>query len=281
MNIYLESIDLTEIRNAAAAGLADGVSFSMSAASDADDADTRERLEEIAREFAVPICVPVGAVSSSDIYSEAKELARISDHIIVQIPLVEDSLVPMAKLAAEGVIVCASFVYSAAQAIIAAKAGAATISVSLDELERYGQPGSRTLAEIKNALEAGEEECDVMTSIVGEVAAGELERLSRQIYESGRRIAAERGIIIADTKFEFGSLSEAGRETGQRVILVDEVLTPDSSRFWPADGYEPGHGGWGENGTGRYSRRIVRIRRSFGSKRCKEAANSEIGRAHV
>jgi transaldolase len=164
MNIYLESIDLTEIRNAAAAGLADGVSFSTSAASDADDAETRERLEEIAREFAVPICVPVGAVSSSDIYSEAKELARISDHIIVQIPLVEDSLVPMAKLAAEGVIVCASFVYSAAQAIIAAKAGAATISVSLDELERYGQPGSRTLAEIKNALEAGEEECDVMAS---------------------------------------------------------------------------------------------------------------------
>jgi len=83
---------------------------------------------------------------------------------------------------------------------------------------------------------------DRMTSIVGEVAAGELERLSRQIYESGRRIAAERGIIIADTKFEFGSLSEAGRETGQRVILVDEVLTPDSSRFWPADRYEPGHG---------------------------------------
>ena len=83
---------------------------------------------------------------------------------------------------------------------------------------------------------------DRMTSIVGEVAAGELERLSRQIYESGRRIAAERGIIIADTKFEFGSLSEAGRDTGRRVILVDEVLTPDSSRFWPADRYEPGHG---------------------------------------
>lgn len=164
MNIYLESVDLTEIRNAAAAGLADGVSFSTFAGGDADDADTRERLEEISREFAVPICVPVGAVSSSDIYSEAKELARISDHIIVQIPLVEDSLIPMAKLAAEGVILCASFVFSAAQAIIAAKAGAAMVSVSLDELDRYGQPGSRTLAEIKNALEAGEEECDVMSS---------------------------------------------------------------------------------------------------------------------
>ena len=81
-----------------------------------------------------------------------------------------------------------------------------------------------------------------MKSIVGEVAAAELERLSREIYESGRRIAADRGIIIADTKFEFGGLSETGRETGGGVILVDEVLTPDSSRFWPADRYEPGHG---------------------------------------
>jgi transaldolase len=164
MNIYLESVDLTEIRNAAAACLADGVAFSRTASSEASDANTRERLEEISREFAFPVCVPVGAVSSSDMYTEARELARISDHVIVQIPLMEDSLVPMAKLAAEGVVICATYVYSAAQAIIAAKAGASTIRVGLEDLERYGQPGTRTLAEIKNALEAGEEECDVMAA---------------------------------------------------------------------------------------------------------------------
>lgn len=79
-----------------------------------------------------------------------------------------------------------------------------------------------------------------MAELVGERPAKELERLSRDVYERGRRIAAERGIIIADTKFEFGrGKSKAGPET---VILVDEVLTPDSSRFWPADTYEPGHG---------------------------------------
>ena len=165
MNIYLESVDLDEIRNAAAAGLADGVAFAHTAAdADSTDAHTRERLEEISREFAFPICVPVGAVSSADIYSEARELAKISDHVVVQIPLVEDSLVPMARLTAEGVVVCATFVYSAAQAIIAAKAGAAAVRVTLDDLERYGQPGTRTLAEIKSALEAGEEECDVMAA---------------------------------------------------------------------------------------------------------------------
>jgi phosphoribosylaminoimidazole-succinocarboxamide synthase len=81
-----------------------------------------------------------------------------------------------------------------------------------------------------------------MRTVIGEAAAAELERLSREIYESGRAIAANRGIIIADTKFEFGSAKSTGEEGGEKVILVDEVLTPDSSRFWPADSYEPGHG---------------------------------------
>ncbi len=75
-----------------------------------------------------------------------------------------------------------------------------------------------------------------MAGIVGADAAITLERLARLIYGHGRDIAAERGIIIADTKFEFG------RATDGRILLIDECLTPDSSRFWPADRYEPGHG---------------------------------------
>jgi|SRR5205814_3560518 len=164
MNIYLESVDLEEIRNAASAGLADGVAFARTASADSADANTRERLEEISREFAFPVCVPVAAVTSNDIYSEARELAKISDHVVVQVPLVEDSLVPMARLTAEGVVVCATFVYSAAQALIAAKTGAAAVRITLEDLERYGQPGTRTLAEIKSALDAGEQECDVMAA---------------------------------------------------------------------------------------------------------------------
>ena len=62
----------------------------------------------------------------------------------------------------------------------------------------------------------------------------ELRRVTIELYEHARDHAAERGIIIADTKFEFGS------SPGAEVVLGDEVLTPDSSRFWPADGYEPG-----------------------------------------
>jgi len=80
---------------------------------------------------------------------------------------------------------------------------------------------------------------DRMRALIGDPWAGELERLSREIYEAGRAIAAKRGIIIADTKFEFGRAK--GGDGAEKVILVDEVLTPDSSRFWPADSYEPGH----------------------------------------
>ena len=83
---------------------------------------------------------------------------------------------------------------------------------------------------------------DRMRSLVGEAAASELQGLSRDIYEAGRVIAATRGIIIADTKFEFGRAKSTGGGRVEKVILVDEVLTPDSSRFWPADSYEPGHG---------------------------------------
>src|SRR3982075_2488939 len=167
MNIYLESVNVEEIRNAASAGLAEGVAFSHVAFSaDAPDSSAKERLEEISREFALPICVPVGAVASGDIYTEARELAKVSDHIVVQIPLVEDSLIPMARLSAEGVVICATFVFNAAQAIIAAKAGASAVRVTLGELEAYGQPGAQTLAEIKNVLDAGGQECDVIAASI-------------------------------------------------------------------------------------------------------------------
>ena len=69
---------------------------------------------------------------------------------------------------------------------------------------------------------------------LGAEAATALESLSRLVYARGRDLAASRGIIIADTKFEFG------RDADGAIRLIDEVLTPDSSRFWPADGYAPG-----------------------------------------
>ena len=71
--------------------------------------------------------------------------------------------------------------------------------------------------------------------LIGAEAARQVEQTTLAIYEKGRAYAAERGIIVADTKFEFGFVDG-------KIHLIDEVLTPDSSRFWAADKYEPGHG---------------------------------------
>lgn len=75
-----------------------------------------------------------------------------------------------------------------------------------------------------------------MAAAIGADPAAELEALSRAVYEAGRALAAERGLILADTKFEFG------RDAKGRMVLIDEVMTPDSSRYWPA-------GGWSVGGT--------------------------------
>ena len=74
---------------------------------------------------------------------------------------------------------------------------------------------------------------DQMVEIIGENLSQQLHDVSLALYEKGREIAEQRGIIIADTKFEFGLIDD-------ELVLIDELLTPDSSRFWPQDRYNPG-----------------------------------------
>jgi len=74
---------------------------------------------------------------------------------------------------------------------------------------------------------------DELVDLVGEEAANAMKRRTIAVYDYGHQVAQERGIIIADTKMEFGYWND-------EVILIDEVLTPDCSRFWPVEGYRPG-----------------------------------------
>jgi phosphoribosylaminoimidazole-succinocarboxamide synthase len=73
-----------------------------------------------------------------------------------------------------------------------------------------------------------------MREILGDEVAYTLEGMTRAVYALGEKLSRDQGIIIADTKFEFG------RDGDGRIILIDEVMTPDSSRFWAADAYKPG-----------------------------------------
>src|ERR1700709_341539 len=105
-------------------------------------------------------------------------------------------------------------------------------------------PGLRESAKLEPAIfspatkaETGHDENITITrmrEVLGDDVAFELESMARAIYTLGEKIAREQGIIIADTKFEFG------RDGNGRIILIDEVMTPDSSRFWAVDVYKPG-----------------------------------------
>jgi phosphoribosylaminoimidazole-succinocarboxamide synthase len=107
------------------------------------------------------------------------------------------------------------------------------LSSGLRESEKLSHP---IFSPATKAEEGHDENITVsrMAEIVGKDVASELEDLTRRVYEFGSNVARDRGIIIADTKLEFGQRPDA------KVILVDEVLTPDSSRFWAVDGFKPG-----------------------------------------
>jgi phosphoribosylaminoimidazole-succinocarboxamide synthase len=109
----------------------------------------------------------------------------------------------------------------------------------LRESDRLPEPifTPATKAESGHDVNISEQEAG---AIVGHDLIARLKALTLEIYRRGCEHAESKGIIIADTKFEFGLVGNRDPQTD--VVLIDEVLTPDSSRFWPRDQYEPGHG---------------------------------------
>ena len=107
----------------------------------------------------------------------------------------------------------------------------------LREADRLPEPifTPSTKADTGHDVNVSEEEAG---RLVGRDLVAALKELSLKVYRRGAQHAESRGIIVADTKFEFGLTTDARGE--RRTLLIDEVLTPDSSRFWPADAYRPG-----------------------------------------
>lgn len=103
----------------------------------------------------------------------------------------------------------------------------------LKESEQLPEPVFTPSTKAEQGLHDENISFDKVVELIGAGKAKKIKELSLKIYSFGRKLAADKGIIIADTKFEFGT------ENGE-IILIDEVLTPDSSRFWPMDSYVPG-----------------------------------------
>ena len=108
-----------------------------------------------------------------------------------------------------------------------------TLPKGLRESEKLPEPIFTPSTKAEDGMHDENIDFETAVGLLGRDMAEEVRRLSLKIYEFGRNLAAQKGIIVADTKFEFGIKDG-------RLILIDEVLTPDSSRFWPMDTYAPG-----------------------------------------
>jgi transaldolase len=161
MKILLASADLDDIAWTATNGLLDGV-LTTPALLREEDRDERDQVAEICRIVDAPVYVTVHAVDGDDAYRDGKELSRISDQVVVQIPLVEDAVTAVRRLATEGIRVASLLVFNAAQALLAAKAGASSVVTPIDHLDQVGHSGIEIVRELRAVFDASGTECDVI-----------------------------------------------------------------------------------------------------------------------
>jgi transaldolase len=162
MKIFLASVDVDDIRWASSSGLLDGVVTSPSLVAKSGARLERDLLADICRAAAAPVFVNVRAVDTESIYREGKEIARLSDHIVVQVPLVEDAMGAIRRLCMDGVRVAAILVFNGAQGLLAAKAGAASVITPVDQLDAVGHSGVHVIRELRSVFDAARTECDII-----------------------------------------------------------------------------------------------------------------------
>jgi transaldolase len=162
MKIYLASANLDDIRWAASRRLIDGVITTHSILAQENPDNEREHLLELCRATEGAVFVTVHALTAADIYRDARELARLSDQIVVQVPLLEESVEAIHRLTTDGVRVAATLVYGGAQAILASRVGATAVVVSIDDLDGAGHDAIGVLRDLRLVLDAAGGESDVI-----------------------------------------------------------------------------------------------------------------------
>ena len=164
MRIFLASATPADIRWAAENGLAEGIVTSPSSLTQARPSDPRELLAEICRAVDLPVHATVSSVDPTDMYRDGRELAKVADSVVVELPLVDDAVVTIRRLAAEGVRVAATLVFSAAQALLAAKAGAAAVTIPVNQLDALGQDSVGVVHETRMLYDRAGAESDLIAA---------------------------------------------------------------------------------------------------------------------
>ncbi len=166
MKIFIATASTRDVEWAAEAGLADGVVVPPSLLREvAGHAGERALLADICKTTPLPVCASVGSVMAADIYRDGRELAKISDQILVQVPLVEDAVPAIRRLRADGVRAVATLIFGTAQAVLAAKAGAFMVQVDVDQLDAIGEDGAAIVQDVRAVFAAHAVGCDVAASM--------------------------------------------------------------------------------------------------------------------
>lgn len=150
MRFFLDTADLSDIRWAAQAGLIDGITTNPTLLSKhAGDVDPRDVLKEICSLVEGPVSAEVVAVDTDGMCREGRELAKLADNIVVKIPMLEEGIAAVRRLAAEGIRVNVTLCFTPAQCLIAAKAGATYASPFLGRLDDIGHDAMDVVRETR------------------------------------------------------------------------------------------------------------------------------------
>ncbi len=162
MKILLATARAADVAWGAAHGMLDGVLTSPGLLADEARGDARALLLELCRLVHGPIFAAVQAIDAAGAYRDGRELAKLSDQIVVQVPLVEETLGAMRRLHADGIRVAATHVFTAAQGLLAVRAGASSVVCALDQLETSGHDAIGVVRDLRAAFDSSDAECDVV-----------------------------------------------------------------------------------------------------------------------
>ena len=154
MKFFLDTASLKDISWAAQAGLIDGITTNPSLlAKQAGDLDPKDVLKEICSLVEGPVSAEVVAIDTEGMLREGRQLARIADNIVVKIPMLEDGMVAVRRLAAEGIRTNVTLCFSSVQCLIAAKAGATYVSPFIGRIDDVGQEGMEVIREARTIFD--------------------------------------------------------------------------------------------------------------------------------
>ncbi|HWP37659.1 MAG TPA: fructose-6-phosphate aldolase [Gemmatimonadales bacterium] len=167
MKFFLDTANLADIRWATGAGLIDGVTTNPTLlAKSAGDVEPNDVLKEICSLVDGPVSAEVVAVDAAGMYAEGRDLAQLADNIVVKIPMIEEGMVAVRRLVADGIRVNVTLAFSSVQCLIAAKAGATYVSPFLGRLDDAGHNAMDVIRETRTIFNNYRYETEILAASI-------------------------------------------------------------------------------------------------------------------